>query len=66
MINGKPLPEPYTKPNPDWQMESTAVPAGKVFVCGDNRDLEREDYVQGIVATRLVQAWMIGHWRWKR
>jgi signal peptidase I len=66
MINGKPLPEPYTKANPGWQMESIAVPAGKVFVCGDNRDLEREDYVQGLVATRLVQAWMIGHWRWKR
>ena len=66
MINGKPLPEPYTKPNPGWQMEPTPVPAGKVFVCGDNRDFEREDYVQGLVATRLVQARMIGHWRWKR
>jgi signal peptidase I len=66
MINGKPLPEPYTSPNPGWQMEPTPVPAGKVFVCGDNRDLAREDYVQGLVATRLVQARMIGHWRWKR
>jgi signal peptidase I len=66
LIDGKPLPEPYTKPNPDWQMEPMAVPAGKVFVCGDNRDFEREDYVQGLVATRLVQARMIGHWRWKR
>jgi signal peptidase I len=66
MINGKPLPEPYTNPNPGWQMEPTPVPEGKVFVCGDNRDFAREDYVQGLVATRLVQAWMIGHWRWKR
>jgi signal peptidase I len=66
IINGKPLPEPYTKPNPDWQMQPTPVPAGKVFVCGDNRAFERENYVQGLVATRLVQAWMIGHWRWKR
>lgn len=66
IINVKPLSEPYTKPNPDWQMQPTPVPAGKVFVCGDNRDFERENYVQGLVATRLVQAYMIGHWRWKR
>jgi len=66
LINNTPVPEPYTKPNSGWQMESTPVPDGNVFVCGDNRDLDREDYVQGLVATRLVQAFMIGHWRWKR
>ena len=65
-INDKPLAEPYTTPNPDWQMESTTVPAAKIFVCGDNRDLPREDYVQGLVATRLVRERMLGHWRWKR
>jgi signal peptidase I len=65
-INGAPLSEPYTTVNPDWQMERTAVPDGKVFVVGDNRDFEREAYVHGLVATRLVQARMLGHWRWKR
>ena len=65
-INGMPLSEPYTTVNPDWQMERTAVPDGKVFVVGDNRDFEREAYVHGLVATRLVQARMLGHWRWKR
>jgi signal peptidase I len=65
-INGKPLAELYTTTNPDWQMEPTLLPAGKVFVVGDNRDFGREEYVQGLVATRLVRARMLGHWRWKR
>ncbi len=66
MINGNPLAEPYTKPNSGWQMAPTIASSAKMFVCGDNRDLPREDYVQGLVALRLVQARMIGHWRWKR
>jgi len=65
-INGVPLPEPYTTINPDWQMEPTPVPAGKVFVIGDNRDLPQEDYVLGLVATRLVKARLLWHWRWKK
>src|SRR6266404_8280494 len=47
-IDGKPLAEPYTTINPDWQREPTLLPAGKVFVVGDNRDFEREEYVQGL------------------
>jgi signal peptidase I len=66
LINGKPLAEAYTTPNSGWEMDSTNAPSERVFVCGDNRDLPREDYVQGFVAVRLVQARMIGHWRWKR
>jgi signal peptidase I len=65
-INGAPLSEPYTTINPSWQMEPTPVPAGKVFVVGDNRDFGREEYVQGLVATRLVTGRMMQHWRWKR
>jgi signal peptidase I len=65
-INGVPVLEPYTTINAGWQMEPTLVPVGKVFVVGDNRDFEREDYVQGLVATRLVRARMFWHWRWKR
>ncbi len=65
-INGAPLPEPYTTVNPDWQMEPTPIPAGKVFVVGDNRDFELEAYVKGPVATRLVQARMLWHWRWRK
>jgi signal peptidase I len=65
-INGAPLAEPYTTNNPSWQMEPTPVPAGKVFVIGDNRDLPREDYLLGLVATRLIKARLIWYWRWKR
>ena len=65
-VNGVALAEPYTTVNAGWQMEPTKIPEGKVFVVGDNRELEREAYVQGLVATRLVQARLLGHWRWKR
>ena len=65
-INGVPLREPYTTVNPDWQMGPTLVSTGKVFVIGDNRDLPQEDYVLGLVATRLVKARLLWHWRWKK
>ncbi len=65
-INGAPLAEPYTTANPNWQMNPIPLPAGKIFVVGDNRDFDLEDYVKGPVATRLVQSRMIWHWRWKR
>ena len=65
-INGATLAEPYTKISPSWQMDPTPVPDGKVFVIGDNRDLPPEDYVLGLVATRLIKARLLWHWRWKR
>src|ERR1700689_1550630 len=65
-INGAHLAEPYTTANPNWQMEPISLPAGKIFVVGDNRDFDLEDYVKGPVATRLVQSGMLWHWRWKR
>ena len=65
-INGVPLAESYTSINTGWQMEPIPLPAGKIFVVGDNRDFDLEDYVKGPVATRLVQERMLWHWRWKR
>jgi signal peptidase I len=65
-INGTPLSEPYTTINATWQMEPLLLPAGRVFVVGDNRDFDLEDYVKGPVAIRLVQSLLIWHWRWKR
>ena len=65
-INGAPLSEPYTTINPNWQMEPLSLHAGRVFVVGDNRDFDLEDYVKGPVATRLIKSRMAWHWRWKR
>jgi hypothetical protein len=47
-------------------MDPTPIPANKVFVVGDNRDLPEENYVLGLVATRLVRARLFWHWRWKK
>ena len=65
-INGAPLSEPYTTINPNWQMEPLLLRTGRIFVLGDNRDFDLEDYVKGPVTTRLVQERMLWHWRWKR
>ena len=65
-INGQPVAEPYTRVNPDWEIPATPVPAGKVYVLADNRSGMSEDYVQGLVAVRLVQSRVLWHWRWKK
>lgn len=51
---------------PGETVGSTLVPAGKVYVTGDNRSVEPEAMLQGLIATRLVTGRMIWHWRWKR
>jgi signal peptidase I len=65
-INGESLPEPYTTTNPGWQLPPTSVATNKIFVLSDHRDEAFEDYVQGAVATRLVESKVLWHWRWKR
>ncbi|SRR5258706_10906268 len=66
LVNDQPLPEPYTSINPNWQLEATPVPAGKIFVIGDNRDFTRDEVVHGLVATRLVTAHMLWHTKSRR
>ena len=66
LINNQPLPEPYTTINPTWSLAVTNVPAGKVYVIGDNRSVPMDVAVQGLVAMRLVQAKLAAHWRWKK
>lgn len=65
-INNQPLPEPYTTINPAWSLAATNVQSGKVYVIGDNREVPMDIAVQGLVATRLVQAKMVAHWRWRK
>ena len=65
-INGQPLDEPYTTRNLNWDMPATIVPSEAVFVLGDNREVELEATVHGMVATRLIEARMLTHWRWRQ
>jgi len=65
-INGAVLPDQYTRINPEWEMPPTLVPRDQVFVIGDNRTVALDETVHGLVATRLVKARLITHWRWKR
>ena len=65
-INGTPVPEPYTTVNADWELPPTVVPAEKVYVIGDNRTVSMDDTLHGLVATHLVEARLLAHWRWRR
>jgi signal peptidase I len=65
-INGKVLDESYTTRNLSWDMPPTLVPSETVFVIGDNRDVGLEETVHGMVATRLVEARLVAHWRWRQ
>jgi len=65
-INGAALPDQYTRTNVEWEMPVTSVPSEQVFVIGDNRTVGLDETVHGLVATRLVKARLITHWRWKR
>lgn len=64
-INGQLLEEPYTKVNAFWNLPRTAVSEGKIYVLSDNREAMFEDYVQGMVATRLVQSRLLWHGRFR-
>ncbi len=61
-INGRALAEPYAPPNPGLDVAATNVPPGKVFVIGDNR----YGSLYAMVATRLIQAKLLWHWRWQK
>jgi len=65
-INKQPLHEPYTTNNPAWMLDATIVPLDKVYVIGDHRIVPMDSTLHGLVATRLVQAKLVAHWRWQK
>jgi len=48
-INGQALEEPYVKARDAWEVAPVQLKAGEVFVIGDNRGMEQERHVFGIV-----------------
>jgi signal peptidase I len=58
-INGTALGAPRLAPG--WELEQTVLSADKILVAADN-----PEFGYGVVATRLVQARLLWHWRWKR
>ncbi len=57
--NGKPLVEPYTREDPDYDMPPVKVPAGHLFMMGDNRNNSQDSHVWGTLDRNRVigKAW---------
>ena len=66
VLNGTTLSEPYTSAKSDWSLASTNVPPGRIYVIGDNRAGPMDEVVHGFVATHLVTARVVWHWRWRK
>jgi signal peptidase I len=66
-INGVPLIEPYTAAPPDYSGEWT-VPAGELFVLGDNRNNSADSHAWGflpinnVLGKALVVYWPFANW----
>ena len=48
-VNGNPVDEPYVKNGCDWNFSRHEVPAGKIFVLGDNRSMPLQNHMGGMI-----------------
>jgi signal peptidase I len=61
--NGHPLPEPYIRQTPRYEMPAFQVPAGYYFVMGDNRNDSNDSHAWGPVdAHRIIGKAMVIFW----
>lgn len=54
LVNGVPYDEPYIEAPPNYEFASAVVPAGKVFVLGDNRNNSLDSHLIGMVSQSSI------------